>query len=83
MQIMQHKVIYFKDLYSLLWVLMAVMVFISCENNATKKDDPLIKTEVIIKPNMEYGYDLNRYDVKKLKIKRGRYLWRDFRTKWN
>ncbi len=71
MQIMQHKVIYFKDLYSLLWVLMAVMVFISCENNATKKDDPLIKTEVIIKPNMEYGYDLNRYDVKKLKIKRG------------
>lgn len=68
---MQHKVIYFKDLYSLLWVLMAVMVFISCENNATKKDDPLIKTEVIIKPNMEYGYDLNRYDVKKLKIKRG------------
>ena len=71
MQIMQHKVIYFKDLYSLLWVLMAVMVFISCENNATKKDDPLIKTEVIIKPNMKYGYDLNRYDVKKLKIKRG------------
>ena len=71
MQIMQRKIIYFKTLFSLLLALMVTVVFMSCENSSSKKSDPLIETEIKIEPNMKYGYDLNLYDEKKLKLNAG------------
>ena len=50
---------------------MVTVVFMSCVNSASKKSDPLVEMEVKIEPNIKYGYDLNLYDERKLKIKRG------------
>lgn len=71
MQIMQRKTIYFKILFSHLLALMVTVVFMSCVNSASKKSDLLVEMEVKIEPNIKYGYDLNLYDERKLKIKRG------------
>ena len=54
--------------------IVVLFFFSSCEEK-TEAPQEVALPEVIVEPDMRYGYDFNQYHAKQLKIRRGDTFW--------
>jgi murein DD-endopeptidase MepM/ murein hydrolase activator NlpD len=57
--------------FSAFTYLLFTCFFLACEEETTPVEIPQEQEEVVIEPDLRYGFDFNLYNAKQLKIKRG------------
>jgi len=57
--------------FSALFYLLIACLILACREEIPLVENAQVQEEIIVEPDMRYGFDFNQYEAKRLKIKRG------------
>lgn len=57
--------------FSVLFYLLITCLIFACREEIPLVENAQVQEEIIVEPDMRYGFDFNQYETKQLKIKRG------------